>query len=329
MLTSVDTVAGEKTAELKIDGDTLEAMALDVYRGRMYVNDKAKNEVTVVDRWQNKIVAAWPITLGRVNVAMALDEPHQRLFVGCRSGRIVVLDTNTGKELQGLSVTKGIDDLAYDTNNKRLYAAGDGSVTVYREQDADHYVLLGTVPTAPLARTARVVPELNRYFVSVPTHDGLPASVLVFETVGCTPPSPAHETVAYTVHAPFAEELVRKTLSAHTQLRKMGLHAIAPGQTESVIIANGNATRVGIRTTEADFAAVKSGKTYCARKDDGSFYNMKMPMFDSSGRRIGILVMEIPYSATSGDQGAISMAEEIRSEMEKQIPDLASLFSAS
>jgi hypothetical protein len=29
-----------------------------------------------------------------------------------------------------------------------------------------------------------------------------------------------------------------------------------------ILIANGNATRIGIHTSESDFAAVKSGKTY-------------------------------------------------------------------
>ena len=45
MLTSVDTAENRKVADLKIDGDTLEAMALDAYRPRLYVNNKARNEI--------------------------------------------------------------------------------------------------------------------------------------------------------------------------------------------------------------------------------------------------------------------------------------------
>jgi WD40 repeat protein len=74
------------------------------------IEDKAKNEVVVVDRWKNMIVAKWPITLAKVNVTMALDEQRQRLFVGCRDGKLVVLDSNTGRELQTLSITPGVDD---------------------------------------------------------------------------------------------------------------------------------------------------------------------------------------------------------------------------
>jgi hypothetical protein len=58
---------------------------------------------------------------------MALDEAHQRLFVGCRSGAVVVFDSNTGRELTTLPITKGIDDMEFDTVSK---AIGGGMVDV-------------------------------------------------------------------------------------------------------------------------------------------------------------------------------------------------------
>ncbi len=121
MLSVIDTGSDKKIADVRIDGDTLEAMSLDAYRPRLYVNDKAKNTVVVVDREKKAIVARWPITLGKGNVTMALDEQRQRLFVGCRDGKLVVLDTNTGKELQALPITPGVDDTIYDAGTKRVY----------------------------------------------------------------------------------------------------------------------------------------------------------------------------------------------------------------
>src|SRR6266403_3879637 len=57
MLSVVDTTAGKKLADIKIDGDTLEAMALETSSSRLYVNNKAKNQVDVVDREKQAIVA--------------------------------------------------------------------------------------------------------------------------------------------------------------------------------------------------------------------------------------------------------------------------------
>jgi DNA-binding beta-propeller fold protein YncE len=328
-LSAIDTKRGSKLADLKIDGETLEAMALDAYRARLYVNNKAKNEIDVVDRWQRKLIASWPVTQGQGNVAMALDEPHQRLFAGCRDGKVVVFDTNTGSQITSLPIVQGVDDLIYDRTNRRLYAAGDGETSVYAQVDADHYTLLGNVKTGPAGRTALLVPELSRYFVSVPQHDSINASILVYETVGTKPFVAPHDAVAYQVHAPAAEGLVRKTLSAHQELRKLGLHAVQPGENDSVIVANGNATRRGIKTTEGDFKAVAAGKIYGKRVEDGAYFNMKMPMFDASGRRIGLLVMEIPLTSVNDDASAIKYADAIRTEIARQIPNLEALFSSA
>src|SRR5713226_897563 len=183
MLSVVDTTAGKKLADLKIDGETLEAMALENSTPKMYVNNRAKNQVSVVDREKRELVANWPVTLCKNNVAMALDEANHRLFVACRTGQIAVLDTQTGKEVTSFAITKGVDDITYDAASKRIYAACDGAVDIYEQSGPDSYKLVANVPTGPMGRTARLVPELKRYFVAVPQHGATSAKVLVFEVL--------------------------------------------------------------------------------------------------------------------------------------------------
>jgi DNA-binding beta-propeller fold protein YncE len=134
-----------------------------------------------VDREKREITASWPVTKCKINVAMALDEANHRLFVACRTGTISVLDTQSGKEVTALPITKGVDDLIYDPAGKRVYAACDGNVDVYGQTNPDTYKLLGKVASGPLGRTARLVPEISRYFVAVPQHGTTNAEVLVFE----------------------------------------------------------------------------------------------------------------------------------------------------
>lgn len=183
MLSVVDTTAGKKLADIKIDGDTLEAMSLESSTPKLYVNNKAKNQVDVVDREKRAIVASWPVTKCKTNVAMAYDESDHRLFIACRDGQISVVDTQSGKETTSLPITKGVDDITYDPASKRIYAACDGDVDVYQQSGPDEYKRLAQVPTGPLARTARLVPELNRYFVAVPQHGTDPAKILVFDVL--------------------------------------------------------------------------------------------------------------------------------------------------
>jgi len=181
MFSIVDTTDGKKVTDVKVDGDTLEAMVLDKSTPRIFLNNKAKSRVDVIDREKRTLIASWPITLAKTNVAMAYDETNHRLFVACRSGGIVVLDSNSGKEITVLPITKNVDDAVFDPAHKRLYASCDGDVSVYEQTSADSYKLLGKVPTGPMARTALLVPQLNRYFVAVPQRGTSNAEIQVFD----------------------------------------------------------------------------------------------------------------------------------------------------
>jgi DNA-binding beta-propeller fold protein YncE len=183
MLSVVDTSAGTKLADIKIDGDTLEAMALEKSGDRLFLNNPAKNEVEVIDRKTNKLVTSWPVKLGKGNATMALDESAHRLFVGCRSGAIVVFDSQAGKELQAVPVGKGVDDLMFDPASKRIYATsgGTGAVDVYKETDPDHYHSLGNISSGPGAKTGLLVPQLARLFVAVPPRGTAPGEVYVYQ----------------------------------------------------------------------------------------------------------------------------------------------------
>ena len=183
-LSVVDSTAGEKLTDIKVDGDTLEVMSLESSSPRLFLNNRAKNQIEVIDREKREIVATWPVTLGKTNVSMAYDEANHRLFVGCRGGQIVVFDTQTGKELQALKIAEGIDDLHFDPQSKILIAAcgaGHGSVDLYKQIDADHYESAGQIPTEGSARNGRLVPELHEYFLAVPQHDSTNAEVRVYK----------------------------------------------------------------------------------------------------------------------------------------------------
>jgi DNA-binding beta-propeller fold protein YncE len=184
MTSVVDTNSMEKLKDIKVPGTTLEAIALESSSPELYLNNRDKNQVDVIDRESGKIIATWPVTMGKENVPLALDEANHRLFVACRSGSIVVFDTRTGKELQSLPIVNIVDDLVFDPGSKRIYApcgGGSGEVDVFQEQDPDHYQRLGQVPSAPGGKTALLVPSLKKYFVSVPASETSPAQVYVYD----------------------------------------------------------------------------------------------------------------------------------------------------
>lgn len=175
----VDTTAAKLVRDSHIDGDTIEAMQIATQAPLIYLNIRSKHQIAVINRQTHQVQAVWTIQGAADNTAMALDEAHHRLYVGCRSGRMVIFDTTTGKQLAALPVGKMVDDMVYDPASQRIYAACDGAVYVYHRTGPDKYES-SQVKSAALGKTALLVPSLHRYYVAVPKAGSTPARILVF-----------------------------------------------------------------------------------------------------------------------------------------------------
>jgi DNA-binding beta-propeller fold protein YncE len=149
----------------------------------MFCNITGQNAVGVLDRNKSALTATWPLPPGdKVNVAMAFDEGDHRLFVVTRNpGKLIVLDSDTGKVVASVAAVGMVDDMSYDAKQKRIYVAGDQFVDVFNQKDADHYALLGRIPGSFRAKTGILVPELNRYYLAVPHHENKEAEVRAYE----------------------------------------------------------------------------------------------------------------------------------------------------
>jgi len=183
-LSVVNTTAGKKVADIRIDGDSVEMMALAPSSPTLYLNNPGKNLVDVINRQTRAVVATWPVTLGKRNVAAAFDPSTHRLFIACRSGVIVVFDSETGKELQSFPIGTGVDDLIFDPASKRIYAAcGSGVISVYHEDGPNHYTHLGDVASGPGGKNAVLVPQLERFFTTIPPQGTTPGQVYVYQVL--------------------------------------------------------------------------------------------------------------------------------------------------
>jgi DNA-binding beta-propeller fold protein YncE len=186
VLSVIDTTDFTKKADLKFDSAHVEGMALESQGGRMFVNVTDHNEIDVVDRDSMKVVDRWPLQDVGENSPMIFDEPNHRLFIVCRKpAKLVVVDTDSGKQVGAWDTAGHSDGMAYDSVHKRIYVPGaEGYIAVYQQKDADHYELIAKVPTALGAKTCLLVPELNRLYVAVSPGEGkYGARVLAFETL--------------------------------------------------------------------------------------------------------------------------------------------------
>ena len=168
--------------EAKLAGHP-ESFQLERAGTRVFVNVPTADQIAVVDRASMKVQATWRVTTARSNFPMALDEANRRLFVGCRRpAKVLVFDTDTGKETISFDSVGDADDLFHDADRKRVYVSGgEGFLDAFEEQGSGHFVRLAHLPTAPGARTSLFVSGQSRLYLAVPHRDGQRAEIRVYD----------------------------------------------------------------------------------------------------------------------------------------------------
>ena len=95
---------------------------------------------------------------------------------------MVVLNTLTGEVVETVPAVGDCDDVFYDSAHKRIYATGgEGAISVFQQQDADHYKEIAKITTIKGARTSFFSPDLGRLFVGARQVEGHPAEIRIYE----------------------------------------------------------------------------------------------------------------------------------------------------
>jgi DNA-binding beta-propeller fold protein YncE len=184
-ITAIDVATGKTEAEFKIDSNDVEGVVFEKSGPRMFVNVRGNSSVEVYDRNSKTLLKTWSTAEGgKKPTSMAFDEASHRLFLGTRDpGKLVVMDSDSGKIITSYPAASMVDDMAFDSGSKRIYFAGTEFLDVFQEKDADHYDRVGHVATSFRAKTGVLVPELHRYYLAVPHHEKQTAELRVYEVV--------------------------------------------------------------------------------------------------------------------------------------------------
>ena len=161
---------------LKGSGGHSESFQLEKKGSRVFVNVPDDGVVNVIDR-KTGALTKWELNGAKANYPMALDEDDHRLFVVTRRPPlVVVLDTDTGKEVARVPVGGSCDDVYFDAERKRIYAlGGEGFISVVQQTDPNHYALSANIPSAVGVRTG--VFFGTSLYVAVPASGVEPAQI--------------------------------------------------------------------------------------------------------------------------------------------------------
>jgi YVTN family beta-propeller protein len=163
--TVIDAATGKVAGTVELGGGP-EFAAAD---GKGYVFNNLEDESLVlkINSRDLKVEQRWPTTPCSSPSSMAMDRANRRLFVGCRSRVMAVLDADSGKVITTVPIGDHVDATAFDPETKLIFNSnGEGTITVIRQESPDKYSVVETVKTAPRAKTMALDPKTHRLFLS-------------------------------------------------------------------------------------------------------------------------------------------------------------------
>jgi len=173
-ITAIDPDKQEVAGKIDLGGGA-EAAVIDS-KGTGFVNLEESATVVSFDPKGLSVKQKWPITGCKTPTGLALDRSSSRLFIGCRSKVLAVMDATSGKVITTLPIGDRVDAVSYDPDNKLIFASnGEGTVSVIHQKSADEYESVGDIATQPSAKTMAFDPKTKRLFLSAAEMEAQPA----------------------------------------------------------------------------------------------------------------------------------------------------------
>jgi DNA-binding beta-propeller fold protein YncE len=160
-----------------------EGFQVDPKTKKIWVNVPDDHKIAVLDGKNLKVIDQWKINNLSSNFPMAYDSIHHRLFVGFRSpAKMVVFDSETGKQIASLPCVGDTDDLFYDADSKRiLVSGGSGYIDIFSQDNQDSYSAIAHITSRKGARTSLWIPSTHEFILAVPRSNTESAELRVYK----------------------------------------------------------------------------------------------------------------------------------------------------
>ena len=147
-------------------------------KGNIYDNNEEKNDVAVIDTKTLTIKARWLVAPAGTPVGMDMDREHRRIFSGGRGPQfLVVMDADSGKVLQSLPISSGVDGNVFEPETGLLFVSTRaGKLHIFHEDSPDKLTEVKTITTEFGAKTMNIDPKTHNIFLSTAKFGPKPAA---------------------------------------------------------------------------------------------------------------------------------------------------------
>ena len=177
-VTAIDAMTGKVAGIIDSLGGRTEHLASDE-AGHIFLNMQDRNTVLRLDAQALKVMNTWPVAPCEQPSSMDMDRKNERIFIGCRSGVMAVVDGNTGNILSTQPIERGVDATEFDPARGLIFfssGGGDGALTIFHQDSPDQYTPVATVKTQAGARTMALDRKSGKVYLSVAQFGPRPAA---------------------------------------------------------------------------------------------------------------------------------------------------------
>jgi len=162
--TAVDASKGEVVGKIDLGGKP--EFAASDEKGTVFVNIEDTSELVAFDPQKLTVKSRWKLTDCEEPTGLTMDRKNRRLFAGCGGNKkMMVVDADSGKIVASPTIGEGCDATGFDSDRGLAFAsAGDGTITVIREDGPDKFSVAQTVTTQKGARTMAVDARTHQLF---------------------------------------------------------------------------------------------------------------------------------------------------------------------
>ena len=174
-VTAIDAASGKVAGTIPLGGKP--EFPVSDGKGNVYVNIEDKSEISQIDPQALKVKKVWPLSPCEEPSGLAMDKEGRRLFSVCSNNKMAVMNADSGQVITTVVIGNGPDAAAFDPGTKLVFSSnGEGSLTVVRQDSADQYAVLATIPTQRSARTMALDPKTHKIYLSAAKFGDTPAA---------------------------------------------------------------------------------------------------------------------------------------------------------
>jgi YVTN family beta-propeller protein len=161
---------------------------------KVYVNLQDEDTFAVIDPATDTVIGRYPVGRCKGNHGMALDPDHHRAFLVCEGNNLLtVFDVDAHKPIAFFPVAGGPDVAKFDPGLGRVYVAcSSGAISVFQEDDPDHFRKLEDFPVQKKVHSLAVDVETHRVYAPEQEENGAPvARMIVYDALPNPKAAPA------------------------------------------------------------------------------------------------------------------------------------------